>query len=55
MWLGDKENRQGWGRQGLSASEALALLKNGDFYQSIKGQSSKVNSGRKQGHLASIN
>lgn len=40
---------------GGSGPAAHPLLKNGDIYQSIKGQSSKVNNGCKQGHLASIN
>lgn len=34
---------------------AAHLLKNGDIYQSIKGQSSKVNKSPEQGHLAPIN
>lgn len=40
---------------GGSGPAAHSLLKNGDIYQSIKGQSSKVNNSPKQGHLAPIN
>lgn len=40
---------------GGSGPAAHSVLKNGDIYQSIKGQSSKVNNSPKQGHLAPIN